>query len=140
MSKGKSILLQVAFKEAVPATLGTNKSVKDTTVEFFNILTELHDQFGISPDTSGGGGGGGGRKAPDLPSTVTQFTDSEGQTWYDFREALAKGQVVKEGHPEFKSTDFKQSEWIYDKQGNEKENAIPLREAADNMKSLAAPM
>ena len=63
--KTKSILLQVAFKEAVTSvnTQGTydNDAVEERTRDFYNTLIGLHDQLGIDAEDGRGSGGGGRR-------------------------------------------------------------------------------
>lgn len=145
MSRSNSILLQVAFKEAATASLGTNASVKDLTREYYTTLVELHAELGIEitddkPRRQGSFGSGGGASAPKpLPANVTPFTDSASVGWNDFRAAKAS-ESVSPKHPDFKSQDNKQSVWLFSQDGGENPEAITLAQAADAMASLAATM
>lgn len=135
--KTKSILLQVAMKLAVESTsaqgLYDNESVKTRTKDFYAMLGGLHAELGIDADEGrgrGGNGGGGSTRKP-LPESVTTFT-SEGVEWYDFRKAKDNKDVAA-GHPEFKTTDFKESVWMYEKDGSPKPEAAVLVTAADGV-------
>ena len=140
MSRSKSILLQVAFKEAVGATLGTDDSIAETTQSFYDMLIDLHESNGISIEDSGNSfRGNRSSKSKPLPEGVTQFTDANGQTWNDFRKAKAEGNVSA-GHPDFKTTDYKQSEWLFTQEGTANEKAAELAAAADKLASLGSPM
>lgn len=137
MSRSKSILLQVAFKEAVSATLGTDKSVAAQTKEFYETLIALHDDLGITIED--GGGRSGGTRAPreskPLPSTVIEFTDADGVQWVDYRPAKAASQV-KPNFPDFKTADNKRSEWLFGQDGSENEAAVELAKASDALAGL----
>jgi hypothetical protein len=149
----RSILLQVAFKEAASAILGTAGNLAELTTEYFNTLVSLHEKFGIEIKDreygKGGGGGGqrsfgggfsstGGTSKP-LPVGVIEFTDASGTAWVDYRPAKATGDVVAK-HPDFKTADHKQSEWLFKQDGTENATAVTLATAADQMADLVAPL
>lgn len=143
-NKTRSILLQVAFKEAATASLGTDNTVEALTLEYFNVLIKLHKDLGISLEQGSGGGGGGNyapRPAKALPEAANSFTDSEGTQWIDYRGAKAADQAIPT-HPDFKSvgTTPIRSVWLYKKDGSENAEAITLAAAADQMAALTAPM
>ena len=144
MSKTRSILLQVAFKEAATASLGTEASVEQLTEDYYNILLNLHDKFNLSVDDEGRGRSGGYNSGPrqstakPTPASVVTFTDANGTTWNDFRAAKVAEEVVAK-HPDFKTTDNQTSVWAFKKDGSENEQAIELAAAADAMSDLAAP-
>lgn len=139
--KTKSILLQVAFKEAA-AYASDIAAVKAVTSRLYTDLIALHDELDINPDEGGGRGGGrsfGGGGAPKkaAPASVTTFTDGEGVVWSDYRKAKA-GSEVPSGHPDFKAG--QKSIWIYDPNGTPKPEGQELAKIADDFAALAAPM
>lgn len=139
VSRSRSILLQVAFKEAVGATLGTDQDIKGTTKAFYQTLIELHDELGIviNDDAPRGGGGfKGSRPKKQLPASVIEFTDSEGNRWVDWRPAKATGDAIAK-HPDFKTQDNKRSVWMFAQDGTENEEAAELAKASDAMAALA---
>lgn len=150
LGKTQSILLQVAFKEAVSSLVAqgifAEEEVSARTEAFFATLVKLHEKLGIDSDETGAKGGGNWQRnsapaarAPKaLPEGVTVFTDSDGISWNDYRDAKRKGAVVS-GFPEFKTTDNKTSVWIYKQDGSPDERAVALIAAADAMKSLVDP-
>ena len=143
MSRSKSILLQVAFKEAVGATLGTDSSVAETTQEFYNTLLSLHESNGITIEDGGSSGGGQrsfpAREVKALPQEVVQFTAQDGTVWIDWRPAKAAGNAVAK-HPDFKTKDNKTSEWLFAQDGSENPVALELAAASDAVAALQAPM
>ena len=141
----KSILLQVAFKAAIDAGALDTPTLTAKTKEYYGVLVDLHSEFGVDPQgrvsnfPPRSGGGAPRPAAKPLPASVTTFADKAGVSWNDFRDAKSNGEVVN-GFPEFKTTDNKTSVWIYKQDGSPDERAPELIEAADQMKSLAAPM
>ena len=144
--KTKSIILQVAFKEA--AARGADvAATKLLTSQFYVLLQELHDELGINAEEGaprgGGGGGGGGNFAAKprmaTPASARPFTMSDGGTWLDYRPAKSAGEVVP-GFPDFKTTDGKTSVWEYTKDGTPVPEADDLAKAANAIAALAAPM
>jgi len=143
--KTKSIILQVAFKQA--AARGEDvAATKLLTSQFYVLLQELHSEIGIDaedqPARGGGGGGGGGfpsKPKMETPASAVPFTMADGSTWVDYRAAKANGEVVK-GFPEFKTTDAKTSIWEYTQNGTPVPEAAPLIAAANAIAALIAPM
>jgi hypothetical protein len=147
VSRSRSILLQVAFKEAVGATLGTDVSVADRTKEFYQTLISLHEELGITIEDDKPRGGGGSyrpsKPKAELPGSVIEFTDANGTLWVDWRPAKATGDA-KSTHPDFKTLDQSkgvgQSVWLFAQDGSENEQAVELAKAADQMAGLVSPM
>lgn len=145
MSRTNSILLQVAFKEAVSATTAQGlfdiPSVEERTQGFYESLLALHSNNGISleDDKPRRSGGGGSRQPKPLPANATQFADSEGTLWVDYRVLKSEGQISPK-HPDFKTRDNKKSVWLFDQEGQPNAEAQTLAEAADQMKNLASPL
>lgn len=147
--KTKSILLQVAFKEAVTSVntqgLYANGEVKQRTLDFYKMLIDMHDELNIDAEDgrAKGGTGGGARRAPakPTPDEVTTFIDNDGELWEDYRAAKAAG-VVKQGHPDFKAVNLRDnrnqrlSVWMYSSEGNPNTEAAPLVTAADGVSPL----
>lgn len=139
MSRNKSILLQVAFKEAAssPATESV-ADVEALTIQYYETLIALHDSLNISlQDTTRPRGGGGGQREQRGPSGTTlegQAFEVDGVTWRDFRAAKIEGRV-KSNFPDFKSASG-ESVWLYDKQGNVNAEAKALMVAADLVAAL----
>lgn len=139
--KTKSILLQVAFKEAA-AHAPSLDDVKGVTARLYRDLIALHTEHDINPDEGQGRGGGrsfsgGGAPKKATPASVTTFTDGEGVVWSDYRQAKA-GSEVPSGHPDFKAG--QKSIWIYDPNGTPKPEGQELAKIADDFAALAAPM
>jgi hypothetical protein len=142
--KTKSILLQVAFKEA--AARGEDvAATKLLTSQFYVLLQELHGEIGIDPDEGQArGGGGGGRNFPAKPRMATPtsaipFATADGTTWLDYRTAKINNEV-KANFPDFKTSDGKTSVWAYDRDGTPVAEAAELTAAADSVAALTAPM
>lgn len=146
MSRSKSILLQVAFKEAVGAVMGTQTSVADKTEEFYQTLLGLHEKLGIEIEDGNSsrsfGGSRPSRPKKELPSTVIEFTDADGTRWVDWRPAKATGDANAK-HPDFKTIDQSkgvgQSVWLFGQDGSENPQAVELAKAADQVASLVSP-
>lgn len=143
--KTQSILLQVAFKQAAARGLDT-AATKLLTSQFYVLLQELHTEIGIDADDGaarGGGGGnwGGGAKKPAFvnPTDAVSFTLADGASWVDFRPSKTSG-TVKAGFPDFKSSDGKESAYIYNQDGTPIPATVAILAAADGMATLAAPM
>lgn len=132
-TKSKSILLQVAFKEATSTTMTQGifniDEVKNRTVEFYELLQQLHDELEIETawqkratnNTSGSRGGS-------TNDFGIEF-EVDGVLWRDFRTAKDAGQV-KANFPDFKSEN-NDSLWLTDKEGNPVPEAENLRKLAD---------
>ena len=139
----RSILLQVAFKEAarIPADLATTKLL---TAQYYTTLLDLHDEMNIDPEDGGftRGGGGGSRK------TTSTFVKPEAETFIyngvlveDFRVAkAAPGSTVNANYPDFKTADGseiagitndKGAAWLRDQDGGVNEALTPLVTMAD---------
>jgi len=108
--RSKSILLQVAFKEAAKGNDATTiNEVLELTRLYYSGLLSLHEELGIDPsdgEFTRGGGGGGARKA-------STFVKPQGETFIyntvmveDFRAAkAAPGSTLKPNYPDFKTVD-----------------------------------
>jgi len=120
----RSILLQVAFKEAAN-NAATIDEVENLTGDYFNVLIGMHDKLGIEikdrdfgrsnsaaarPVRSNGG------TAASSESAAVPTVTIAGEQWQDFRNAKANGKV-NERYPDFKKVDGKGSEWLVDKDG-----------------------
>ena len=138
MSRSKSILLQVAFKEAAADRRAQPDSldVEKQTAGYYQLLLSLHDELGIAitdgPARSSSGGGSYPRKSNSGGSTITDEGVGfmlDGTIWRDFRTAKVEGRV-KAGFPDFKSVD-NESIWMIDREGNAVPEAAALVVAAD---------
>lgn len=131
MSRTKSILLQVAFKEAAKNVGPDVNEVETLTLKYFETLIALHSSLNISLEEQtrprGGRQGGGG--GPTGTTLLGQEFNLDGDSWRDFREAKTQGKV-KANFPDFKSASGK-SVWMYDKQGEINDEAAALVKAAD---------
>ncbi len=152
--KTKSIILQVAFKEAAAGLDGSREisDIKLLTSQYYVLLQELHAEIGIDPDDeapkpwankSSGGGGFTPKPKMETPASAVAFTTADGTVWLDYRAAKAKSEVVK-GFPEFKTVDqtkgVGQSIWEYSQDGTPVPEAIELINAANAIATLTAPM
>ena len=133
-TKSKSILLQVAFKEATSTTMGQGvysiDEVKNRTVEFYELLTQLHDELGI--ETAWQKRASNNTTSASPRGTTNEFGiefEVDGVLWRDFRSAKDAGQV-KANFPDFKSEN-NDSLWLTDKEGNPVPEAENLRRLAD---------
>lgn len=124
-NRNKSILLQVAFKEA--------NGDEEKTQILFNTLLKLHETNGISledePRKGGFNKAGGQSPAPIREISGTLFFKN-GEKFFDFRQAKAEGRE-KPAYPDFKSEDLKTSFWMYDRDGSPNPEVAALVEAAD---------
>ena len=137
----RSILLQVAFKEAarIPADLAT---VKLLTAQYYTTLLDLHDEMSIDPEDGGFTRGSGGGRAP------STFVKPDAETFIyngilveDFRVAkAAPGSSVNANYPDFKTADGtviegitndKGAAWLRDQDGSVNEALTPLVTMAD---------
>lgn len=136
MSRSKSILLQVAFKEAAQKTDDVDE-LKNKSIEFYTMLAELHEELGLSleDDNRGRRRNQGGGKQRQLPKGANIFF-VDGDKWVDFREAKTNNEV-KAGFPDFKPfDDFRQGIWVVDQDGNPNDEAVKLVQAADGAAKL----
>ncbi len=142
--RSRSILLQVAFKEA--ATSGADVSeVRTLTASFYNMLIDLHAELNIDPEDgafkSKGGGNSGWNKGPSAPAPQGETFMFNGILVEDFRTAkAAPGSTVKANYPDFKTatgdeiagiTNPKGAAWLYLQDGSPNENVKELVTAAD---------
>jgi hypothetical protein len=124
----KSILLQVAFKEA--AGSDTLEEVENKTVQFFELLVALHEKLGINPETKSGGGGG--RKTSGKPAPVGESFIVDGEIYTDFRDAKsAPNSGLNKKYPDFKRESDGKGFWLYSQEGEPNEEVKPLVAAAD---------
>ncbi len=141
----RSILLQVAFKEAssnddIGATDVT--ATKLLTTQYYTMLLDLHDELNINPEDGGFTRGSGGGRAP------STFVKPEAETFIyegvlveDFRVAkAAPGSTVNANYPDFKTADGseiagitneKGAAWLRDQDGGVNEALTPLVTMAD---------
>lgn len=137
LSRSKSILLQVAFKEAVDV----NNNIDDIaalTIQYYELLTKLHEELGIDLEDRPRGRSGGNSKpktqSRELPTGAMPF-NVDGEQWIDYRKAKDQGSVVAK-HPDFKSFDFKQAVWMVSQEGDPNEEAERLVKEADKYAAL----
>jgi len=134
LSRSKSILLQVAFKEAANGNKNITE-VTELTREYYSLLLSLHDEFGITITDTPARGGGGGARRTSTSGGGSAIADEgigfmlDGTIWRDFRTAKVEGRV-KAGFPDFKSV-ANESIWMIDKEGNAVPEAAALVSAAD---------
>lgn len=124
------ILVQVAYKGVIDSG---RELTTDNIVADYKLLENVFNELGINPDEGNSNSGGNRRSSggsSNLPDSVRIFTHN-GASWYDFRAAKDNGDV-KKGYPDFKTVDWKESVYIYDKQGNANSAALPLVNAADS--------
>lgn len=133
-AKTKSILLQVAFKEAVSSTVSqgifTPDEVKSRTVIFYEVLLELHKEYGIEGRDGGFTPRQGGTRQPSGANATGRIFEVDGVQWIDFRQAKLDGSV-KPNFPDFKTIDNQTSLWLIDKDGQTVAEAATLATAAD---------
>lgn len=102
--RSKSILLQVAYKGVIEQGTG-DKSQKDAVLEQFNLLVDLHDELGLSPDDGKPAprGNGATRRAANVDKAADDapITNIGGVDYLDYRGAKAIGAKVP-GFPDFK--------------------------------------
>jgi hypothetical protein len=143
--KTKSIILQVAFKEAA-ARGGSVSDTKDLTREFYDSLISLHTHLAIEPDDGaprgGGGGGGGGGFTPKprmaTPPTAVAFALADGTPWLDYRACKVDGSV-KPKFPDFKTSDGKASVYEFGLDGATNPQFAELVAASEKVSSLVNP-
>ena len=140
--RSRSILLQVAFKEAA-RTGGDIAAIRILTAALYNMLIELHGELEINPDDgfSSRGGSGGRRTTPTTPTPVGETFVYAGTLVEDFRAAkAAPGSTVKPNFPDFKTvngepiegvTTPKGAAWLYTQSGEAVEEVAVLVAAAD---------
>ena len=143
MIKGRtrSILLQVAFKEAASegADVGTTKLL---TAQYYTMLLDLHDELSIDPEEGGfTRGSGGGRAKSTFVKPVAETFIYEGVLVEDFRAAkAAPGSTVNANYPDFKTADGteiagitndKGAAWLRNQEGGVNEALTPLVTMAD---------
>ena len=148
--KTKSIILQVAFKEAAAQTGGDATACRALTSTFYTTLIELHESLGINPD-EGGGKSWGGKKSYETgaakigggftpPADAVNFTHA-GAPWVDYSASKESGSV-KPRFPDFKTADGKESVYIYDQNGTpttEGEGLVASAGGANAVASLTEP-
>jgi hypothetical protein len=123
--RGKSILLQVAFKAAVAVEVPT----EDQVISFYELLIGLHERLGINPtETKRSGGGRSSTPRTTQPTGETFILD--GQLYTDFRQVKATGSV-KANYPDFKRDSDGQAFWLYTQDGEPNAEAADLVSAAD---------
>jgi hypothetical protein len=140
--RSRSILLQVAFKEAASLT-GTVEATKPLTRGFYEMLIELHEELNIDPEDGGFSRGGGTSR-----SKTSTFVKPTGETFVyegvlveDFRAAkAAPGSTLKPNYPDFKTADGtaisgitndQGAAWLRDQDGGVNEALKPLVDASD---------
>ncbi len=130
-NKTRSILLQVAHKEAVEWERGAAKpdvaKVEEAAQVFYEQLLALHEQYGIE-DQSTGDSGGGGSTASDAPDAP--IVEISGDNYYDYRGLKGLG-AVNANFPDFKTPDGKKSVWLTKKDGS------PTKFAIDNADAIS---
>jgi hypothetical protein len=141
--KTRSIILQVAFKEAADLHLDTPEATKDTTRVFYNVLIDLHTELGIEPDEGaprGGGGSGGFTPKPRMatPTTAVAFALADGTPWLDYRACKIDGSV-KPKFPDFKTSDGKTSVYEFGLDGATNPQFAELVAASEKVSSLVDP-
>ena len=139
--RSRSILLQVAFKEAAGPEM-TIPTTKTPTTEYYNMLIELHEELNIDPEDGGftRGSGGGRAKSTFVKPTGETFI-YEGVLVEDFRAAkAAAGSTLKPNYPDFKTADGSAIQgitndqgaaWLRDQDGGVNEALTPLVTASD---------
>jgi hypothetical protein len=122
----RSILLQVAFKEAAADRRAQPDSldVKAQTAGYFQLLVDLHGELNIDPDDGNarrsGGGGGGSRPTtiPSAPAPTGETFIFKGHLIEDFRAAkAAPGSTVNPKYPDFKTVNGQPIEGVTTPQG-----------------------
>ncbi|KKL78091.1 hypothetical protein LCGC14_2028290 [marine sediment metagenome] len=140
----RSILLQVAFKEAAEDRRAQQESldIKKQTAGYYDMLIELHGELNIDPEDGGFTRGSGGGRAP------STFVKPDAETFIyngvlveDFRVAkAAPGSTVNANYPDFKTADGseiagitndKGAAWLRDQDGGVNEALTPLVTMAD---------
>ncbi len=136
----RSILLQVAFKEAAN---GDVKATELLTAQYYTMLLDLHDAMSIDPEDGGftrGSGGGRAKTSTFVKPTAETFI-YEGVLVEDFRAAkAAPGSTVNANYPDFKTADGSEisgitndsgAAWLRDQDGGVNEALTPLVTMAD---------
>lgn len=118
-NKNRSILLQVAFKEAA-AQLGITKAdeVLNGAQIGYDVLVKLHETNGVDIDFTPQSRG----SRPELPTF-----EVNGVTYTDYRKSESKSKNPR--FPDFKTADG-EPVWLTDKNGNATDEGIKLLEAA----------
>lgn len=109
----KSILLQVAVKEATPIAIaigGTQAEIvnrlEGLTVDVFNTLVGLHDKLGlVDTDPKPKSGRDRAAKVENAALKDAPRLTIAGAEWFDYRGVKALGEEVsgvKENYPDFK--------------------------------------
>lgn len=127
----KSILLQVAFKEAAEKG-DTVDAVESLTGDYFNILVGMHDKLGLSPDDAGNKPARSNSRpargpAPAREPSVTDDaprTTIGGVEYFDYRGLKELGAIENPKFPDFKTVDKKKSFWLTTADGEPSEFAI----------------
>ena len=136
--KTKSIILQVAFKQAAVGGLSIDQ-IKSTTNQLYTMLIELHTELGIEPDEGRASGGGGGGFTPKprmaTPASAVAFTIADGSQWLDYRASKVDGSV-KPKFPDFKTADGKESVYEFGLDGATNPAFAELAAASDKLASL----
>jgi hypothetical protein len=144
--KTKSILLQVALKEA-SASLSVQgifamQELEDRTIQIYESLISMHNKLGIEPDEGGARGGNNNRgfipRAANTNAATTAkeeqgvgFFSEDNEVWRDYRTAITEGRVP-EKHPAFKGPNGnKDSVWETNLDGDPDPRFGPLQVAAD---------
>lgn len=121
--RSKSILLQVAYKGVIMSGVGQAASLKAAVLEQFNMLVELHDELGLSPDDApakGRGPTGPARRTANVEKAAEidapKITLADGVEYYDFREQKRLKFIEAPNFPDFKTVIDPQkrgnSKWI----------------------------
>lgn len=129
MSRNKSILLQVAFKEAAALGKTDLDKVEQLTGDFYNVLIGLHDKLGLSleDDAPRRSSRPTNRPAPVTSEDVPTVITADGGLFYDYRNSERKAKNPK--FPDFKSVDNTKSIWLTDKEGNQTDEGVKFLES-----------
>ena len=137
--KSKSILLQVAFKGAIE----TGDVSKAQVLDYYNLLTILHEELGIDADDAPARKAWG-NSAPKAKAEGIGFIFN-GVLFEDFRAEKEAGRQ-KATFPDFRTangtevpglTNDRGSVWMYDQQGQAKGEVLDLVTEADKAAVLA---
>lgn len=117
--------MQVAFKGAIDAGFVLADDVKNNTVDYYTILTDLHKEFDISLED---------QKNNFTPRTTSPKAEEEdvptvivkGELWRDYRKSERKNKNPR--FPDFKTVDGKQSVWLNDRDGNPTDAGVKFLE------------
>ena len=141
----RSILLQVAFKEAAEDRRAQQDSldIAKQTAGYYQMLVDLHGELSIDPEDGGftRGSGGGRAKQSTFVKPIAETFIYEGVLVEDFRAAkAAPGSTVNANYPDFKTADGSEisgitndsgAAWLRDQDGGVNEALTPLVTMAD---------